>query len=366
LEPGNDRALVLMERGTVRQAIGRFGESADDYIDAYGELVRLETVSVSKDAASFVVNDEIRDFRGFPYERTLLHAMTALSHLAQGDRESAAIEARRLLTSLSPDKRGDYPEDAFTRYLTGFCFELIDDPSNASLQYRKAGELVRGLAIDEATGFVTLPPSTNGAATAIEAALRPAPHADGFESEIVCFILMGRGPSGGRINAAPLSPLSTPYAELTVDGRRIGRSYPLADTHELVLESTRKQAAAKAAKTVTRVVIKDTVSDAVGRENEALGDLLRFILIGLLERPDVRRWETLPRYFQVIRARCPDPPGDLEIVFRSPTGAPMLRRPPTAPVQRYRNLYYTFCRDLAPQIDPTAAGEPDVMESRRE
>jgi tetratricopeptide (TPR) repeat protein len=351
-EPGNDRALVLMERGTVRQALGEFDASADDFIDAYEELVRLETVRLSQETASFVVNDAVRDFRGFPYERTLLHAMTALSHLARGDRESAAIEARRLLASLSPEKRGDYPEDAFSRYLAGFCFEALDDPSNATLQYRKAADLARGLSIDAETGFIRPAPSTNGAAAAIETALRPGPAAADLESEIVCFVLIGRGPSGGRIDAAPPSPLSAPYAELYAGGRRLGRSYPLADTHELALESTRKQAVGKAAKTVTRVVVKDAVADAVVEENEALGELLRFILIGLLERPDVRRWETLPRYFQVLRARGPSDPEDLEVVFRTPSGGSFLRRAPSAPLHRYRNIAFTFCRDLAPGPGP--------------
>ena len=67
-----DRVLVLMERGTVRQAAGRYGESSRDWIAAAAEAEKLETYSVSKGAASLVVNDSVQAFRGAPYERTLL------------------------------------------------------------------------------------------------------------------------------------------------------------------------------------------------------------------------------------------------------------------------------------------------------
>ena len=74
----------------------------------------------------------------FQAERTLLHAFTAKNHLAQANFENAAVEARRIIESLTPEKKGDYPDDAYSRYMAGFCLEMMDDRSNAELEYRKA------------------------------------------------------------------------------------------------------------------------------------------------------------------------------------------------------------------------------------
>ena len=73
---------------------GQYEKSARDYIAAADELERLETYSVSKGTATWVVNDTVQDFRGTPYERTLLHAFTAKDHLAMANWDDAAVEAR--------------------------------------------------------------------------------------------------------------------------------------------------------------------------------------------------------------------------------------------------------------------------------
>ena len=107
--PENNQVLFRMERGTVRLFAGHYESSAKDYIDASDQLDKLETYSVSKGAASWVVNDNVQDFRGTPYERTLLHAFTAKDHLAMANWDDAAVEARRIIKSLDSSARGRLP-----------------------------------------------------------------------------------------------------------------------------------------------------------------------------------------------------------------------------------------------------------------
>lgn len=87
---------------------------------------------MSKGVASWVVNDGVQNFRGAPFERTMVHVMAAKNYLALGEWDDAAAEARRIIKSLEPDIRGEYPEDAYSRYMAGFCLEMIDDDSNAA------------------------------------------------------------------------------------------------------------------------------------------------------------------------------------------------------------------------------------------
>lgn len=336
-QPGQDRVLFWMERGTIRQAAGDYTNSTRDFIEAYDRIEELQTYSMSRGGASMVVNDTVQEYRGFPYERTLLHAFTAKNHLAQARWEDAAVEARRTIASLEPEAKGDYPEDAYSRYMAGFCLELIGDRSNAALQYRRAAEVAGGIGIDDQTGRLGPRPDTNTAARVDESA---------WPAELVCFILMGRAPQGNNVWRDDWSISRTAYAEIVADGKVLGRSYNLADTLDLAFTTEQKEAARKMVKTVARVAVKESIAYQIEQDNELLGELVRFVLIGLLEKPDTRRWETLPRYLQVARVPCPPDLKEYTVVFRNHEGGQLGSIRVTTPLHRKGKTFVSFCRDL--------------------
>lgn len=342
-----DRVLFLMERGTIRQAGGDYEDSSRDFIAASDLLEKLETYSVSKGAASWVVNDGVQSFKGTPYERTLLHAFTAMNHLALGRWDDAAVESRRIIKTLNPEALGNYPDVAFARYMAGFCLELIDDDSNAALQYRQANTLLSHVQINEVTGHILpKPPSTNS-----PAAQAPLAAADAdWPAELVCFILAGRSARGSdqwRQGWASGMPV---YAEIQVGGRALGRSYSLTDTTELAFTTDQIEAVRKAAKAAGRVMLKEGVAISLEQSgNEELAALVRLILIGLLEQPDLRRWETLPRWLQVARVPCPPDLKAFDVVLKSASGVPVRTLHVEEPLRRWRkSTYVSFCRDIPP------------------
>jgi tetratricopeptide (TPR) repeat protein len=323
-EPAQDLALYLMERGTIRQLQGRYDESSADLIAAYDHLERLRTYSVSQGVTSLVVNDAVQDFRGYPFERTLLHAFTAKNHLAMGHWEHAAVEARRIIHSLTPELRGDYPEDAYSRYMAGFCLELVGDHTNAALQYRLASELAPNAGINAADGRLGGEPAAGS-------------------GELVCFIGLGQAAPAGRDG----DHHGAEFAEIWAASQRLGRTYTLADTRQLAAQSLQQAAARKTAKTVGRVAIKESISQAIERENEAFGDLARLLLIGLLERPDTRSWRTLPRLLAVARVPCAPGITAVDVVFKRADGQIIERRRVSTPLQRNGRVTVTWCRDIA-------------------
>lgn len=340
--PDKDRVLFLMERGMVRQAIGAYEESSRDFIAASDLLERLETYSVSKGAASWVVNDGVQNFRGTPFERTLLHAFTAINHLAEGRWDDAAIEARRIIKSLAPEVKGEYPDDAFSRYMAAFCLEMIDDPSNAALEYRRSSELLSHVSVDEVTGhLIPKAASTNVADLSVRTSdEKPWPH------ELVCFILLDRAPRAYDQRSPNWRPGLPTYAALYCDGQELGRSYNLSDTVELAFTTDQVEAFRKAAKTAGRVVLKEVVAGSVEQKDEALGELVRFILIGLLEQPDLRRWETLPRWLQVARVPCPPDLKSFDVQLKNAAGFTYRTIHVESPIMRRRDIFVSFCRDL--------------------
>lgn len=351
-----DRVLVLMERGTVRQAAGRFDESSRDWIAAAAEAEKLETYSVSKGAASLVVNDSVQSFRGAPYERTLLHSLTALNHFAVANWDHAAVEARRTIEATAALAKAGFPEDAFSYYVAGLALEMTDDPSNAALLYRKAAAAApAGILVDEKSGRVgpRPPAATNAPPPALPRPAAPA----GWTHELVCFALLGHAPSGGSTMADRWYGTPDAHVEIRIGGRSAGRSYPLADVARLAAQTDARLAALRVAKTATRVVLKEVIAESVAQttDNDALGDLIRLVLIGLLERPDIRRWETLPRALHVARVPCPPDLRDAEIVVRAPGGAELRALSVSPPLARRRTTWVTFVRDLPTPPPPPAA-----------
>jgi len=346
-----DKVLFLMERGTIRQQRGEYKDSSQDFIAASEEIERLWTISASKGAASFVINDSVQDFRGAPYERTLLEIFNAHNFLAQGDWDNAAVGARRAIRSLDPDRRGDYPEDAYSRYVAGLCLALIDDDSNAAIQYRRADELAKQATIEPLTG--RLGPKVVAATNTTkntEASLLPPlqPVAGGSNTaELICLVLSGRVPPGDA-DPALVHAFSRPlHAEIRLQGRLLGRSYLLTDTGELARQTAEKQALATALKTGVRVAAKTALASLADQQHEGLGALV-YALLMAFEEPDFRRWETLPQYLQVARVSCPADLKEFDVVFKASGGATVRTLHITQPIQRRRNLFVAVIRDMTP------------------
>lgn len=329
-----DRVLFHMERGTIRQANQEYPASTEDYLAAHDLIEDMTAIRVSEDTASMVVNDTVQAYRGEPYERTLLHAFTAKNHLALGLWENAAVEARRILLTLRPEILGDYPDDAYSRYMAGFCLDLVGDLSNARLQYRKADELSAAVDIEPATGRLSLPGE-------------PPPVPGPGEAELVCFVLLGNIPSDGQLRTDPPPPRGS-YAELYAGDRKLGRSFPLANTIDLAFTTLQKNAVRELAKTVTRIAAKEGIASAIEQENEALGELVRFVLIWMLERPDDRRWSTLPESLQVARVPCPPDLDAFDVVIRSPAGTALRTLRVATPLTRNGNLFISHVREHQP------------------
>lgn len=351
--PKRDRVLFLMEQGTVRQARGDYERSSRDFIDAYDRLVELETYSVSRGAGSLVVNDTIRSFVGAPFERTLLHAVTAQNHLSLGHWDNAAVEARRIMQSLADENRRNYPDEPYSRYMAGLALELIDDPSNAALQYRRANELLPHLEIDPATGRLShaQPPDDDeeihGAWPILPATDSRPPPPD-HDHELIVVVQLGRSPHGWEsIRSAP-NHTAPVYAEIHADGDYLGRTYNLSDVAALMAETKRVTALRDAGKAVARFAAKEGIAVAVESSSDSpwAGDLVRLILFGLLEQPDDRRWETLPRYFQIARVPAPSDLSSYTVVVKGSGGNTIRSFDVDGPLQRRRHQIISFARDI--------------------
>lgn len=339
-EDGKDSVMYLMERGMVRQARRNYRDSTLDWRKAADRINYLFTRSASKTAASFVVNDKTMDFRGAPFERTMVHAFLAKNSLVQGRWEDAGVAARNIIKDV--EDLGGFPDSAYCRYIAGLALELMYDPSNASLQYRYASNILTnmGLMVND----------KNGRIFPAGASARETDRRSSDRAELVCFVLIGRSPTGASSVNGAFVPPGVPYAEIMANGRTLGRSYSLSCCAQLIQATKDKVAALQLAKDVSRIVVKETISHQLKKENEALGALAEILLFAL-ESPDDRRWETLPMWFEVARVPCPADLSSFEVVFKNANGAPTRTVTVTEMARRDR-IFVSFCRDLPPEIFP--------------
>jgi uncharacterized protein len=149
---GNEsKLLYFMDLGILHHYAGQY----DSSIKALSEAVRIHddlfSKSVTNEAAAFVANDNIRPYRGKPYEIVLLHEYLAFNYLAMGKYDDALVEARQAQLFLNEVKRkagkGDkeYIDDGMFRYLTSIIYEATKQRDDAAISmYQSVKAYKRG------------------------------------------------------------------------------------------------------------------------------------------------------------------------------------------------------------------------------
>ncbi|NDY43439.1 hypothetical protein G3N55_11375 [Dissulfurirhabdus thermomarina] len=157
----NARLLYLLDTATLDLLCGR-PEAAVQLLQRADDLAtELWTLSLSREAGTYLVNDYLQPYPGEDYERAFINIVAAVAYLAAGEPEEALVECRRLdekLTLLDEKYGGKnvYKEDAFGRYLSGLIYEALGEPNDAYIAYRKAYEAY--LAYRERYGTPFPPP----------------------------------------------------------------------------------------------------------------------------------------------------------------------------------------------------------------
>lgn len=145
-----NRLLFTLERAMILDRLGERDEARKMFHEADRLVDELFTVSMSREAATYLVNEASQQYLGEDYEKVAIHTMLALSFLEEGHLEAAEVQARRINTRLNQinsfydESKNRYKEDAFARYLAGMIFEARKEWDSAIVDYRRALELYEG------------------------------------------------------------------------------------------------------------------------------------------------------------------------------------------------------------------------------
>ncbi|SMF82595.1 COG3014 family protein [Pseudobacteriovorax antillogorgiicola] len=331
-----NRLLYLLEKASILEKLGEHRESRALLIEADKVVDELYTVSVSKEAATYLFNESAQDYPGEDYEKVAIHTMMALSFLSTGELDKARVEARRINTRLNEinsnyDKKNRYSEDAFGRYLAGMIYEARGEWDSAIIDYRKALETYEGTyeslfktdaprSLVESLYALYLQRNRRSEANAMRkkyrwlSSSRPSNAGELIVIHQLGDIAVKRRsefvvPVGKQIVRFSF-PIIRPKPNyffgktgLDVDGRPFERA-ELSQNMDLIashtLEDRRLRLMVKAA---ARLILKGQMTQKAEKEGGPLVGLLFNIYGAVSETADTRQWSLLPSSFHVSRLR---------------------------------------------------------------
>lgn len=369
----NDLILYNMERGRFAQVVGNSDVSMSDFrtsmekIRENDERALVSVSNIGANMASTLVNDNALPYEGEGYERVLLHHYQALNYLKKKDLEGAGVEVRRAnaeqneslqrfekeleksreeaarkrvdSNSVSPidtryaqmdevaGKVKNSFQNAYTFYVSGFIYELLQQPNDAYIDYKKALEiypdnqylqkdvlrLAQKLGMTEdleelklrfPSDILDFSDNKNGDSGELLVLFE-----DGFvprKHEIKIPIPISRG--GFITIAFPI------YQERWSDqtpllvfnsNELIGSTEPICDVRALAVKALKEKAPLIATRQIVRAVAKGVTTAEVKNRMGELGQFASNIWNLISENADLRSWLTLPSNAQILRKTLP-------------------------------------------------------------
>jgi len=348
---GTDKDLLYyFEKGELLRAKGDLSgsqsawSSADQVVGAWEDSVKLDTAKYLAQFGSLVVNDKVRRYEGYDYEKVMLTTQMALNLLATNDFDGARTAIKKThereaviadlrdkeylkseeeaekegVTTQYKDLQGypvaslDAPEvvglknsyqSAFSHYLAGFVYEALGEKDLAAPGYRKAAELRPNTPL-------------------LEQALVNLDKANGkdVDSDILIVVQSGLAPArdsirvplplpiSGNVVITPLSfPIIKPdtstaaLTQIGVDGQQLSLTQ-LNSTTAMSRRALRDDMPGIIVRTTVRAVSRGVMQKQLNETNPLAG-LAVGITSAVLEGADTRTWRTLPDNTQVARLR---------------------------------------------------------------
>jgi hypothetical protein len=348
---GEDKDLLYyFEKGELLRSKGDLSGSQDAWREAdsvvfkWEESVKLDTAKYLSQFGSYLVNDKVRRYEGYDYEKVMLTTQMALNLLAQNDFDGARTEIKKthereaviaelrdkeyLKREEEAEKEGvkteykdlqgypvaalDAPEvvglknsyqSAFSHYLSGYVYEALGEKGLAAPGYRKAAELRPNTAL-------------------LERALLDLdkPAAKGGDSDVLIVVQSGLAPARDSVRIPlplPISgnlvitPLSFPiikedtstahFSEIYLNDKTLSLT-ALNSTTAMSRRALRDDMPGIILRTSVRAITRGVAQKQLNDVNPLAG-LAVGIASAVTEGADTRTWRTLPDDTLVARVR---------------------------------------------------------------
>lgn len=371
---GSDAALARSERGRIAQIQSEPKKSlvefkgAVDKIKEVEERAKISASDVGSHAAALVVNDNVIPYELAGFERVLVYHFQAMNYLMEGNLEGAGVEVRRAnaeqdralkeheqeLADAEKDasEEGFKPsafvasldqelgdskalaalvknsfQNAYTFYMSAVVHELMNEPNDAYIDYKKALEIAPDNSViqrDVARLAKSLSMGDDIArlSTRYPAAFAAAAASDKSKSEVIVLFEDGLVPEKTSISfpipipipkAPGLTAVSIPILKasvqpvqplaLKVNGADVARSERICAIDALAVKDFEESAPAMITRQVLRAAIKGAASSLASEHGGAWAGIAVSMYNTLTENADLRSWRSLPQNAQVLRTQ---------------------------------------------------------------
>ena len=350
--------LYYLDRGMVLHDAARYQESDKSLGTAEDRMEELFTKSVSRGAATFLLNDNTTKYAGEVFERALDNVFRALNFVFLGKTDDALVEARKVTAYLSrynafmQDKSG-FRDSAFAQYLSAMLFEQNGDRDDARISYNAASEAFKTYAADygmPAPKFSvpdysrldeldmgeivflhydgpapmkvsrTFQVAWNEAVAAVSASDVSEEDSARFRNAVTAGVI------GNAITVSYPEYVQDPYM---IQGSRIkageaeAESYMVEDVSAIARQTLDEKNAAIRLRAIARAAIKFVLAkeaEAKVEKNAGQGwALLTRVVANVVgaatEVADTRGWTTLPAQIRMARLAVPPGKQDVKITF---------------------------------------------------
>ncbi len=360
-DSGGEQLLYLLERATIKQNMGDFEGSNLDFEKAYDVIQDYEsrpTASIrdmSSEVGAALYNETTLSYKGYGYEKFLIHIYKAINYLMLGDLEGAGVEIRRLderrkiemeeheralsdadeaahEQDLKKDQLSDVTSQVIKAY--GPAYALAESVTNlylsafgsylSSLHYDLDGSYSEALidcrrVIAQAPNFESA--RIDAVSYGADDINRPPTEFDLSQSgDLLIFFQCGLSPEkkeifipiptgdGWLAVAFPIYqtvPTDLKQAVVYIDGEQAGITGMLSNIEAKQIRNLVDQIPVMIVRQAVRVIIKGVVLHEASKQAGVWGELAMSLYNTISEQADLRSWLLLPQNIQALRLYPP-------------------------------------------------------------
>lgn len=318
-----EASWVLLDRATLRFAMGKTAEAICDYKQALEALDYYDQTLPSEQYAQILLQDETAAYQADDFEQVLARVYFAFALLHKGD-ENNAYALLRQAEEYQQEKRQFYSKVPFTRhyrladnglskYLFALLLERKGDLSNAALLYQQASQLLPSSCTATCHPSPSRQQATilvmchNGNAPYKISATSPASIASACALE---FLLATQriDPAWSSLTGIPVPALqqwpgSSPLPTYAQVDEVLCPLLPFYHVHQVAAEQLKQKMPVIVARGVARFLMRRCAIGYLDRKDPQLGMLadLTMFVINEQTRADTRSWTTLPAVIDAAR-----------------------------------------------------------------
>ncbi len=310
-EEGKDQLVHALDYALALQIDGQYQKSIKYFLLAEKLADQNDYHSVSKLAASVLVNQEMVQYKGDEYEKLLINTMLAVNFAVLGNLESARVETKKSLEKLErmlSNGKTYHSKNPFVLYLNAIIWEANRDWDDAYIDYLSVYKLVPSFkpVQKDLTRLAKLSGRDYEYKKWKNTFSLDSVSSKSNTAEVILVFQQGWGPRKRPSYSDRIIPMLSPVSSrfysgvLTVEGYGSVNTKTVFNVEEAAIRTLNQQLAPLIAKRVASLVAKKAVSRQVYKKDKGLG-VLSDVVLTLSERADLRQWSLLPKTFQVAR-----------------------------------------------------------------